>query len=472
MMKKILIVWSWMMLIGLAACSDWVDVNPKTEVEADDFFRTEDGFKSALIGVYARMTNTETYGADMTFAYIEQLAQRYDNYSASNAPTDEERAKIYDYSNDASSKGKLESIWENMYKNIANINNLLKNLGTNGDVIVTEGYRDLIEGEALALRAFHYFDLLRLWGPVYSLNPTVKSVPWRDQFTSEKVPLMAANELVEKILGDLTTAERLLKNDQADWGRNANELFIGDRKHRMNKYAVKALLARVYLYIGNKEKAAEYAREVIDGCGLKLARDNRSDVSMFEETLFALGMYNMEEKLSSYWKNSTTLNSELWISPANARTVFEINEGIGLNDIRYRNNYGFLHGLNSVISRKYLGEDTQYKEKVPLIRLVEMYYILAESVSLEESVTYINTVRNTRGISRSHDIQFTSDYTDASRVAALEKEYQKEFFAEGQFFYFLKRHNRATFYRCPVDVMRYYVLPIPNDEVEYGNVTE
>ena len=234
MMKKILIVWSWMMLIGLVACSDWVDVNPKTEVEADDFFRTEDGFKSALIGVYARMTNTETYGADMTFAYIEQLAQRYDNYSASNAPTDEERAKIYDYSNDASSKGKLESIWENMYKNIANINNLLKNLGTNGDVIVTEGYRDLIEGEALALRAFHYFDLLRLWGPVYSLNPTVKSVPWRDQFTSEKVPLMAANELVEKILGDLTTAERLLKNDQADWGRNANELFIGDRKHRMN----------------------------------------------------------------------------------------------------------------------------------------------------------------------------------------------------------------------------------------------
>ena len=53
MMKKILIVWSWMMLIGLVACSDWVDVNPKTEVEADDFFRTD--WHSGTIIIVLRM---------------------------------------------------------------------------------------------------------------------------------------------------------------------------------------------------------------------------------------------------------------------------------------------------------------------------------------------------------------------------------------------------------------------------------
>ena len=50
----------------------------------------------------------------------------------------------------------------------------------------------------------------------------------------------------------------------------------------------------------------------------------------------------------------------------------------------------------------------------------------------------------------------------------LNKEYQKEFFAEGQWFYFLKRHNCQNFYRCPVEKMVYYVLPTPDDEVEYG----
>ena len=41
-----------------------------------------------------------------------------------------------------------------------------------------------------------------------------------------------------------------------------------------------------------------------------------------------------------------------------------------MNDIRYRNNYGFLHGLNSVISRKYLGEEAQidvtYVDEIPI----------------------------------------------------------------------------------------------------------
>ena len=43
------------------------------------------------------------------------------------------------------------------------------------------------------------------------------------------------------------------------------------------------------------------------------------------------------------------------------------------------------------------------------------------------------------------------------------------FFAEGQYFYFLKRHNYKTFWRCPVEKMDYYVLPTPDDEIAYGN---
>lgn len=143
--------------IALSACTDWIDVSPKTNVKTDELFTSEDGFKSALTGIYGRMTNMETYGANLTFTFLEQLVQRYDNYREGTV-TEKQRADIYDYKNHASSKASIEVIWSNLYKNIANINNLLKYLETNGEVIQTEGYRDLIKGEALGLRAFHYFD--------------------------------------------------------------------------------------------------------------------------------------------------------------------------------------------------------------------------------------------------------------------------------------------------------------------------
>lgn len=135
--------------------------------------------------------------------------------------------------------------------------------------------------------------------------------------------------------------------------------------------------------------------------------------------------------------------------------------------MRYRSNYGFIHtSANLFLCRKYLGASGMYGEKIPLIRLAEMYYILAESVALSECGQYINAVKNARGISRAYDVG--TDVTEEQRLEELNKEYQKEFFAEGQYFYFLKRHNMKTFYRCPVENFSAYVLPVPDDEKTYG----
>lgn len=466
-MKKIILACSWIVWMILSACSDWVDVSPKTDVKSEDLFTSEEGFKSALIGVYGRMLDGSLYGGQMTFNFMEKLVQRYDN----NKDSEEVRAKIYDYKNQSDPKNILAAIWSAMYQDIANINNLLANLETNGEHIRTEGYQEMIKGEALGLRAFHYFDLLRMWGPIYSQDSTAKVVPFRDKFNSDKVAPMAANELAHRILDDLREAEKLLVNDKMNYDYDFSNLFEAQRNYRMNKYAVKALMARVYLWMGNKTMAAAYAREVIHDCGLKLVRDNQKDVTLHDETLFSLSMYNMSEKLKGSWKNTLPFNNELWITDNNRSTVFE-SMTCGINDIRYKNGFGFIHGDNQNMCRKYLGEDSFYDENIPLIRLSEMYYILAESVPLEESVQYINKVRNTRGISRTYDLVYSSAFTDNARREALLKEYQKDFFAEGQFFYFLKRHNYETFYRCPVEKMLYYVFPIPDDEIEYGTMTE
>lgn len=470
-MKKINILLVLVLMVAFSACSDWLDVSPKTDVKSKELFTSEDGFKSALIGIYGRMTNNGLYGRNLTFLFMEQLAQRYDNVKN---VSDDDRAQIYDYKNYSSSKSTIASIWNQMYKNIANINNLLANLEINGHYITTEGYYELIKGEALALRAFHYFDLLRMWGPIdYPENKSVKVVPWRDQFTSDKVPLMQADSLVGYILTDLKAAEKLLENDPLIFSKNAREPFISYRQHRLNKFAVKGLLARIYLWIGEKENAKTYALDVINNCELKLVRDNQKDITMFDETLFGLNMYNMSEKLDTYFSEKPGQGSEqLWVSVGNVQSVFE-GIGVGINDIRYKNGYGFLVSDQSTISRKYLeSSETNYSEKIPLIRLSEMYYILAESVVLEEGTKWINTVRNARGISKRNDVGFN---TDELRILELQKEYQKDFYAEGQFFYFLKRLNRKMFYRCPFEEgMREsaYVFPIPDDEIEYGLVIQ
>lgn len=466
-MKKIYLLA--LITLVLGSCSKWLDVVPNTEISTDDFFEDENGFKSALTGIYVRMAKDETYGRNLSFLFLEKLVQRYDG----NTPESAISERIYDYKN--SSKGTINGIWSGMYRNIANINNLLEHLDIEGTAVLkTPGYYNLIKGEALGLRAFHYFDLLRMWGPIYKDDPTVLAVPFRTTFVTEKTPNMEADLLCAKIVDDLLQASEYLKDDAATWGDNPYDPFLGNRGHRMNKWAVKALLARVYLYQGGASlpKAAELATEVINHSGRELVENNQSDVSFFGETLFGLHMYDMTNRVQPYFSSAAgQLGSELWIKASNGEEVFE-GTSIGLNDIRYRNGYGFIaNAAYGLMSRKYLnGPSFQLNDKLPLIRLSEMYFIAAEA---KKDASFINKVRNARGISRNYNVSFGPDEND--NVNLLMKEYQKEFFAEGQFFYFLKRHGLKSFYRCPQTLISsggmskiQYVFPLPDDEIEYG----
>ena len=473
MMKKLAYIFACVVALTTAACSDWIDVAPKTEVETEDLFTSESGFKNALIGIYGRMTSQGTYGRNMTFGYIERLVQRYD--VGGTAYNQSQAALLYDYENDNESRNAQSTIWREMYRTIANINNLLEYLETNGDYITTDGYYNLIKGEALGLRAFHYFDLLRLWGPIYSEDPTAKAVPYREVVSTDQVAPMPANELAQEILDDLHQADSLLADDPLNYDYDTEDVFLGERQYRMNRMAVEAMLARVYLWIGDKEQAAYYANQVIEHCNLTLVANNEEDVSMKDETIFGLQMDNMEENLASYWTSEQpfALNSLYVILTDNWTQVFERN-GIGTTDIRGSVGRGFLSDGSRYMCRKYLGDEANdpdyYYENIPLIRLSEMYYIYAECVDLAESGQYIDIVRNARGISRVNNYQIHPFTQERQRTEALQNEYSKEFFAEGQYFYFLKRNNISSFYRCPFQRMIYYVLPIPDAEIEYGLV--
>lgn len=456
-----------LILLGANACSDWFDVLPKTSIKSENFFEDEDGFKSALTGCYVRMTNDETYGKQLTWNFMEKLVQRYDDNVGR---TD----NVYKYKDGAHTKGTVADIWLNMYRTIANINNLITQLDDHGqDAVKTEGYWELMKGEALALRAYHHFDLLRLYGPIYMDDPKALSIPYRKTLSPEKAPLLPADSVLAYVIDDLLAAEKLLENDALNWDISAAKPFVGYRGHRMNKYATKGLLARVYLYRGEPADlaaAGRLAKEVIDNSGLTLVSDNTADHAMFNETLFGLHMHEMDKRVRNYFTTSDgRAGPELWVTEANARTLFE-GDQVGINDIRFRTNYGFYYGgKDGLMTRKFLtGSNTIYNEKIPLIRLSEMYLIVAEA---EKDASYLNKLRNVRGISRLNNVTFGAD--EEAITMALKSEYNKEYFAEGQFFYFLKRNAEETFYRSVVKMSdKQYVFPLPDNEREYGWTSE
>lgn len=450
-----------------SACSDWFDVSPKTDIKTEDLYKDEAGFQSALTGCYSRMTNDEAYGKDLTWYFLEKLVQRYDDEDGVLAG---QTTNVYDYTESTRAKGYIQSIWSSMYQTIANVNNLIAHLDKNGqEVIKTPGAWELMKGEALALRAFLHFDLLRMYGPIYKENPEMACIPYRTEFKPEKSPLLSASKVLELVLTDLEEADKYLAQDSLNWGNNSTYPFGSFRGHRLNKYAAKALQARVRLYRGKSEDLAEAARlakEVIDNCGLQLVRDNSKDITMFDETVFALNMDNMKDRLESYFTESTSgTGTGLWVKLERGKEMFEATTSVGLNDIRFKNGYGFYFaGTFGIMCRKYLPtEQPAYTEKIPLIRLGEMYLIVAEASG---DVNYLNALRNARGISSRYNLSSVTE-------EALDAEYRKEFFAEGQYFYFLKRHAMKTFYGCPASLQGkmssfQYVFPLPDDEKEYN----
>ena len=114
-----------------SGCSDWFDVSPKTDIKAEELFTTENGFRSALAGLYISMTDDDAYGDNLSFGMLDQMAQLYDMIP--DGTTSRDAIYIYDvHTNGYDTKTKLERSWLKAYNIIANCNNLLKWLDANG----------------------------------------------------------------------------------------------------------------------------------------------------------------------------------------------------------------------------------------------------------------------------------------------------------------------------------------------------
>ena len=454
-------------LLSFQSCSEWLDVTPNTDLPAKELFTTENGFQSALAGLYIAMTEEDTYGKNLSFGLTDQLAQMYDKLP--DGTTDRNSVYIYDRETSGAynTKGVLANTWRAQYNIIANANNLLKWWDLNSEVVLLDTIkRSMIRGEALALRAFLHFDLLRGWGPVnYAGNAEareMKCMPYRTVADHSKQPLLPAKDVVERIINDLKAAKECLSYEKKlDLGSD-----LENRNLRFNYHAINAMLARVYNYAGEKDSAAIYARMVIDECGLTLQSGNDNDPILSKEVILGLNMYELEDNLSEYFAVGEKMNTKYYLNIPTLNLLFE-SVGSESEDMRakgtafYRNNE-----QQCAISLKYVENKNGI---IPLVRLPEMYYIACEATEWGgDAAVYVNNVRNKRGISKAKDV---SCDTDELRIAALNKEYRKEFYGEGQYFWFLKTHGIVgALAHCPEVILaeENFVFPLPDAELEYG----
>ena len=259
-----------LLMASTSSCSDWLDVKMEDNVMENTLFGTNEGFQVALNGIYISLV--DLYTNNLTTGVIDVMAQYY-NVTAGNDHSYKTYV-TYDFK-DQAFVDFAESVWTKSYQLIANTNTLLEHC-YDPEAAVKPALKPVITGEALALRAMLHFDLLRLFGPVYSdQTANQKSIPYQKSSAKEIQPLLPASEVLANVIADLEEAARLLKDADpivTDGIRNEEENdnglgndFLNYRNLRLNYYAVQALLARAYAWQGNATKAYEICKnDIID----------------------------------------------------------------------------------------------------------------------------------------------------------------------------------------------------------------
>jgi tetratricopeptide (TPR) repeat protein len=330
-----------------------------------------------------------------------------------------------------------------------------------------------------------HFDLVRLFAEQYTVNPNADGIPYAKDFSLNTPEFESLEKNYEHILADLHEAERLL----ADEAKYVNtSVFMTDRQIHCNLYAVQALLARVYLTRGDKAKAAEYAKKVIDHSPYRLNDKTEIDgdlagVLSRNETLF--GIYFAEFYTNVYNKLEATQSFSSLNPRDDIEDIYAFEEqGVDLRKSSYLKTIDRagtptlrLSKLTDIYELK--GNVAERPKDrilgINLIRIPEMYYIMAEAL-LEATdtigaTTYFDCVLQSRGLTPLE----ARTPTDTVTQVRINQERFKEYIGEGQTFYNMKRQylpidawdkatNSTKTFAADKSI---YVIPIPDSE--YAN---
>jgi hypothetical protein len=442
-----------MAALSFTACKKWIDAPAPMQVDQDKLFSNEQGFTDALNAVYLQMGSRNLYGRDLSFGLLSVMGRSYDTTITPAIGNLYYQGIQYNFQ-DAAVKEVTTAMWNELYFSIGNLNNLLANIDTKKNVFAGDNYA-LTKAEALGLRAFLHFELARLFVPSpAAAGLTAPAIPYVTKLVPYATAPVTTGAFIDSCIADLFAAKSLFNNAEAA------------TTSRFNSYAVKGLLARIYLYKGDLANAKTYADELINSNRFPLAINN-TDLLYLKEQLFSL--YSYGGNSTTYYKSVLNTTPALGFTTRNQTALFVTGSG-SINDWRKlfvdpANNALF---GNVISPRKFYAlsnHPNTLPNVIPMLRLTEMYYIATECAIANNDLTKATALLDTVRVHRNVPKYVLAALPVDSLNAELGREYQKEFLGEAQAYYYFKRKNipfaSLPFTRVPVVANASYVFVKP-----------
>ena len=481
-MKKIIYTMIIACTTLFASCDSWLEVKPYDQIAEGELQKSEEGYQKMLNGIYIDLNSDALYGQTLSVEMIEVMGGAYTIGTDNSVWGNYKDLSSYQY-NTEYWRNRLDQTWNKAYALILNCNKILETIDGNKNLF-TDGSYYIIKGEALALRAMLHFDMLRLFGPVYSKDSDKKAIPYYTKQTNSPEPILTAQEVMEKITTDYEDALNYLANDPVKTEgtmmsstEDGSSNFLRYRALRLNYYAVEALMARAYLYMGNKTEAFKYATDVIKTAdqnifpfvdkNLVIGSPADPDRIFSSEVLFALTNTSRGTIHKNFFDPSRLPN---YVFRMDDSMMSNLVYGGAATTGGYQDDYRYRACWMATGSNRYfykysdmVANGSIQNTMIPMVRLGEMFLIAAESQSdnLANGLQYVNALRRNRGVANLATL--TPDL--------LKYEYIRELYGEGQLFFLYKRLNSdiitsATSSKNPKASDLIFVVPLPDTETE------
>lgn len=464
-MKKIFLGLALASVGALTSCNDFLIEEPKQKQSNELTFATYENLDLATAGLYSMMQSDAWYDGQ----FILQSELRAGNAkNPKNAPGSGRYLSDTQWNYNESS---TSSLWSYAYYTIARANNVINNLEGKTSTEVSQQQLDNLKAEALFLRALCHFDLVITYCQPYNYNVSEDAkmgVPVCLVTENGKPARDSKQAVYDQVVADLLEAEGLISDSYTREDAD-------DAAAVVSKSAIQALLSRVYLYMEEWQKSADYATKVINSGKYSLASGD-DYVAMFHAAAAPSGgeiifeLYGSDK--NEYWDNSGWQHLAYITTKGASGDVCATSDLYNLYEDGDIRKTMFDEDEGDYYPTKYTGKTGATSPcwtNVPLLRLSEMYLNRAEaiingaSVSGTSAETDLKTLAAKRGATASAATK-TGVFTDR----------RKELAFEGQIVYDYARTN-TSISRTDFDETKnkdvtfpsyMWAMPIPKREMD------
>jgi len=445
-------------LIFLTSCEKNIDRYPLNNVAIDAYYKTSGEIQTALNGCYAGLRTTMIEEWQLT-------EQRSDNTFMGNPGStsvpNREKSDL-DLFIPSTSLAAVYTYWSSVYSNIRNINLVLNSLEINYDEAagtlnrgttsadITESALKEMSAQATFLRAYHYFNLVRLYGGVFLVHEPING---EKAITMNRV---SADEIYKLIIADLqyAVANGVALNYSAFASSNS-----GANVGKANAWTAKAFLAKVYLTLNRKSDALVLLDDIIANSGYGLLTTGLTPYTdifsisneMNREILFAVRYKAGGIGIGSPWPNTFApeLSGTAVVSGDgdgfNTGTI-ELEQAYSAADLRKAVNIGVWSSGNNrrLYAKKHITPVTLVDDGENdwiVMRYADIILMKAEAQGYSDaSLALINLTRARAGLG-STPLTMTTVPTATRFADSLARERRLEFAFENVRWYDMVRFN-------------------------------